>query len=246
MQHFKLLTFNIHKGYNLGNREQTLSSLKNSIAQNPIDFLFLQEVIGDHQHPKNEIKNFISNAQYHYLAEDIYPYFHYGKNAVYQKGHHGNAILSKHELEFEDNLNLSLTRLEQRGMLHLTTTLNEKKINLLCTHLNLRHPHRIEQVEKIIYYINKKIDPTEALILCGDFNDWTAHLSKIFFHRLKLKEASQEYHGKHLKTFPAFVPLLPLDRIYYRNLNITFTKVMLESEWKKISDHLAIYAEFTF
>ncbi len=38
------------------------------------------------------------DSQFAFLADEIWPHFAYGKNAIYSAGHHGNAILSKHPI----------------------------------------------------------------------------------------------------------------------------------------------------
>lgn len=43
----------------------------------------------------------------------------YGKNAEYHHGHHGNAVLSRHPLDPKHNVNITVSRLEQRQGLTL-------------------------------------------------------------------------------------------------------------------------------
>jgi len=45
------------------------------------------------------------------------------------------------------------------------------------------------------------------------------------------------------KTFPAFFPLLAMDRIYTRGFSIGNVDVMTDSTWKSLSDHCAIVAD---
>jgi len=57
MNRFKLLTYNIHKGFNISNRRFVLGQIKNSIEEIQADILCLQEVIGAHTQYEHKIKN---------------------------------------------------------------------------------------------------------------------------------------------------------------------------------------------
>ena len=58
-----------------------------------------------------------------------------------------------------------------------------------------------------------------------------------------MKEAYSATHGKYARTFPAWFPLLPLDRIYVRGFEIKEARILGGSPWSGLSDHLALYAE---
>ena len=55
---------------------------------------------------------------YEFLADSIWPQFAYGRNAVYPKGHHGNAVLSKFPIVRYENHDVSIGGPEKRGLLH--------------------------------------------------------------------------------------------------------------------------------
>ena len=91
-----LITYNIHKGFGLGKLRFLLPQMREAItALNP-DFVFLQEVQGAHSRRQKRIESWPDTPQFEYLAENMWPHYVYAKNAVYQSGHHGNAILSKY------------------------------------------------------------------------------------------------------------------------------------------------------
>ncbi|MCA9396376.1 MAG: EEP domain-containing protein, partial [Candidatus Omnitrophica bacterium] len=50
--------------------------------------------------------------------------------------------------------------------------------------------------------------------------------------------------GRHAKTFPSFLPILKLDRIYYRGIQLNSCSVHDEDPWPKLSDHAALSASF--
>lgn len=77
-----------------------------------------------------------------------------------------------------------------------------------------------------------------------DFNDWMGLIHRHFHDQLKLKEVFQIIHGRHARTFPVWMPLLPMDRIYYRSLEpITCTRLGHLS-WRSLSDHVPLSATF--
>ncbi|MDA8791869.1 endonuclease/exonuclease/phosphatase family protein [Bacteriovoracaceae bacterium] len=245
MVRLKVLSYNIHKGLSFGNFKQTLPELKERIQTKHFDFIFLQEVVGDHQHKSKVINNYHNNSHYEYLAKDEH-HFRYGKNAVYDQGHHGNAILSTYPVLKSNNVDLTINDYEYRGLLHIISEVEKTQVHLFCTHINLLHLSRMEQVERIIKYIERIVPDEEPIIFCGDFNDWPGKLSAIFKERLNLDEGFLNLYDSHAKTFPSFLPFLPLDRMYYRNLKIVNAKTIDHSEWKHLSDHVAIFGEFEF
>ena len=93
-----ILTYNIHKGYCSGNRRFMLESMRERIAETGADIVFLQEIHGTAIKSEAKKRKFSYPDQPHfeYLADQAWPHFAYGQNAIYRKGDHGNAILSMH------------------------------------------------------------------------------------------------------------------------------------------------------
>ena len=86
--------------------------------------------------------------------------------------------------------------------------------------------------------------PQAPLIIAGDFNDWRRGAFNYMERKLELKEIYKVLEGKHAKTYPALYPTLKIDRIYYRGLRPLSGKILNEQCWKKLSDHLPLYATF--
>ncbi len=82
--------------------------------------------------------------------------------------------------------------------------------------------------------------PVDArLIVAGDFNDWRNYASRLLAHELQLHEVFETNLGRPARSFPAGIPLLRMDRIYVRGLEIQRCEV---HSWRKISDHVALSA----
>ena len=235
---FKIITYNIHKGYSFSSRRHILESIRSAIRNLKVDLVFLQEISGKHK------QNHVS--QYEYLADQTWNHFTYGKNAIYTHGHHGNAILSHFPIVSSHNEDVSYSKLERRGILHtvLTRPNSNAPLHTFCVHLGLFEKDRKRQIARLGELILKKIPPTEPIIIAGDFNDWRGKSAHALIQHFNFKEAFLESTGAFAKTFPNRIPLLSLDRIYYRGLEFQSAKVLNQDPWKKLSDHLPLIAEF--
>lgn len=246
MSKLHILSYNIHKGFNLTNRSHVLSDIKKSIQTVGADLVLLQEVLGQHETHKKNILDWPLTSQFEFLADTIWPHFAYGKNAIYSEGHHGNAILSKYPITSYQNINISTNRFEQRGFLYakinILTVLEE--IHVICVHLDIFETGRNKQLEQICGFIENNIPQDAPLILGGDFNDWRGSATPILGKRLGLFEAFWIQEGQHARTFPAAFPILKLDRIYTRKLTIEKAVVMHNGIWTELSDHAPISVEF--
>jgi len=239
----RILTYNIHKGFNTFGNQFVLSQIKESVQATAADILFLQEVVGENtEHAKN-VKNWPTQPQFEFLADTVWKHFSYGKNAVFPVRHHGNAILSKFPISFEENLNISNNKLERRGLLHCVVDIKngKRKIHLFNTHIDLLASGRKKQILKIRNRIESHTKKDDVLIFTGDFNDWSHKISPLLEDSLlNLKEAHTAIHGAPAKTFPCFLPVLSLDRVYYRGLRPLRCETL---PWTELSDHLSLLEE---
>lgn len=241
----KILSYNIHKGFDIFNRRFVLGAIKQQIRLLNPDIVCLQEVQGDHEKLKTKVSDWPLEAQFEFLADTMWPHYAYGKNAVYPLGHHGNALLSKFPIKYWHNLDLTLDKSEMRGMLHAEIYIPDENrtFHMMNTHINLFHNARVKQAKLMRDYIKEKI-PTEApMVLVGDFNDWLLRLDPFMREGLGAQELFHFLYGKHARTFPCFMPKLPLDRVYFRQAVAVQGMVLQDGAWKDLSDHLPIYAE---
>lgn len=224
----------------MSNRHFTLEKIKRCLKQSDSNIVFLQEVSGDNEKKKDPIPNWSDNNQFEFLADSIWDHFAYGKNAIYQHGHHGNAILSELPFSKLNNIDVSTMRFSQRGILHGTL---ENGMHLLCVHLGLFASERLSQLRQLISYVNENIQASEPLIIAGDFNDWRRISHKQLCQELELTEVYQAQHGRVADTFPAMFPMLSMDRIYVRGFKVCSANVMTHTDWRSISDHCALTAD---
>lgn len=248
MSSFRLLTYNIHKGFSLGNSQFVLEQIKNSVRAEHADIVCLQEVLGQHKGHLSKVKNYPTTSQFEFLADQTWSHYAYGKNAVYEEGHHGNAILSKYPITSWSNDDVSFTKHERRGLLHTVLEIKKSKspVHIFCVHLGLFEKDRKKQILMLAAKIKAIVPDGEPVIIAGDFNDWRENASDLLLEELKMDEVFLKNSGKHAATFPALFPLLALDRIYYKNIKCVQVEVLQSPMWRKLSDHLPISAEFKF
>ena len=58
-----------------------------------------------------------------------------------------------------------------------------------------------------------------------------------------LSEAFLSSEGTHARTFPSFMPILPLDRVYFRGASLGKCEVLNTRELRTLSDHLPVMVE---
>lgn len=242
----KILTYNIHKGFNITNRKFVLHKIREILQATNADLAFLQEIHGAHSGHQASREGWPDVSQYEFLAEQLWPHFAYGKNAIYDLGDHGNAILSKFPFVSWENLNVSLLKRASRSLLHgvMDVPGANKQIHVICVHLDQIRFVRNQQIKRLARRIHESIPADAPLIVAGDFNDWSDHVSKFLFAEPGMKEVHHTLHGQHAKTYPAGWPMFALDRIYYRNIDVVSSKALADHPWHALSDHMPLYAEF--
>lgn len=244
MNSLSLITYNIHKGFGVGAVRFLLPEMRAAISELNPDFVFLQEVQGAHRRREKRIDAWPDTPQFEYIAENIWPHYAYAKNAVYQSGHHGNAILSKYPFERYESINLSNINRASRGILHTQLQWADTTIHLLCVHLGLFKAERAGQYKALIKRINDVVPPDEPLLMAGDFNDWRTIMSQTLFDDLGIKEAFVTMEGQHARSFPAIRPALCVDRVYFRGMKAVSVACFQGKPWRMLSDHLPLYARF--
>ncbi|MBA3708591.1 MAG: endonuclease/exonuclease/phosphatase family protein [Planctomycetes bacterium] len=244
----KVISYNIHKGFSFGNTKFVLKRMREHLRDVNPDLVFLQEVLGAHDGHASRVDGWPKASQFEYIADTLWPHHAYGKNAVYDEGHHGNAILSKHDIVMWENIDVSNNRLERRGMLHAVIHTDDfnRDLHVICLHLDLFEGGRERQVARLAKRIEEAVPHDAPLIVAGDFNDWKERAGRILEDELDLIEIHKAVHGYHARSFPSWWPFLPLDRMYCRGLEPVEAKCLSGKPWSELSDHAALFAELRF
>ena len=242
----KVLTYNIHKGFSSSNQRFVLHQIREQLRKTEMDIVFLQETLGEHRKHQERISNWPEESQFEFLADQIWSHYAYGKNAIYDSGHHGNAILSKYPIIEWENINVSSLRRASRSLLHGVITLlpTDIRLHVICVHFDFVAFERRKQINILNSRIRESVPADEPLILAGDFNYWNRNADKHMASDIGLTDAYRFLHGKHAMTFPSWWPALPIDRIYYRGIQPLHSDCMHQYPWSTLSDHVPLYAEF--
>ena len=243
-------TYNIHKGFPatpLFARRPAMHALREQLqALNP-DIVFLQEVVGAHSGHAARHSDWPAESQYEYLADRLWQSHAYGKNAVYDAGHHGNALLSRYPITRWDNEDISAHRFEQRGLLHCEIDIPGwgQALHCVCVHLALTARGRGRQMERLRQRIERLVPAEAPLIVAGDFNDWywRHRATHELAHPLNMHEVFELYGGTPARSFPSILPLLRLDRIYVRGFRVREARVHHGRQWGRVSDHAPLTAQ---
>lgn len=238
----RVLTLNMHKGFTVFNRQFVLPELREAVRSLSTELVFLQEVHGSHKQHAKRHSNWPTTSQYEFLADTMWPEFSYGRNAVYPDGDHGNAILSKYPIIHFQNLDISIGRIEQRGLLHCVVKIPwHKEVHAICVHLGLRESHRKLQLF-LLRDLVESLPLSAPVIIAGDFNDWRKRADTILA-TCNMREAFVNEYGKPAKSFPARWPILSLDRVYVRNASTQNPQVLFQRPWSHLSDHAPLAVE---
>jgi len=245
-QPLKVLSYNIHRGLSPFTKKDQLEICLKSIKDTQADIICLQEVWG-HLAKETPVLDELAAAHWEYRT--------YGKNVIFENGHQGNAVLSRFYVKEWENLDVSIGNpltVEKRGCLILQVIHPENEIPIIVinVHLGLKTGERKLQLERLVRYLKSKSlkqwNPESPVLITGDFNDWRGCLDMSAFSSLGFQEAGSIQTGKHFKTFPSYIPIFSLDRIYYRRLELVTAERLPKKNWWWKSDHLPVLASFHF
>lgn len=121
-------------------------------------------------------------------------------------GQFGNVLLTRRKVCHINRLDLSVGSREPRGALDVTVDCNGLPIKVMVTHLGLRWFERKHQVKKLLESVEDC--PGQLVVVMGDFNMWFP------VGRFLKKLASRFSRSPALRTYPSWLPLFPLDRIW--------------------------------
>jgi len=115
------------------------------------------------------------------------------------------------------------------------------EVHTICVHLGLLESHRRQQLSLLCDIIAAEVPDDVPLVVAGDFNDWRRRGHPLLA-RCGLQEVFVQHRGTLARTFPARWPLLPVDRIYARNVRGIEPRVLSARPWSHLSDHAPLLA----
>jgi endonuclease/exonuclease/phosphatase family metal-dependent hydrolase len=235
----RVVTYNIHKGIGGVDRRYRPDRIVETLAHYNPDIVLLQEV--DDGVPRSR-----RHRQVDLLGEGLgLAHRAYQPNVSLREGHYGNAILSRFPISDVHDLELTVPLKKRRRALAARCRLHahghSRSLAVFNFHLGLAGFERTIQLRRFLAWeVLRHMHHQTAVIAAGDFNDVWGTLGK----RL-LEPAGFTPAAPLLRTYPAFLPLRALDRIYFRGglklLNCFAAHTQLA---RQASDHLPMVAEF--
>lgn len=149
-------------------------------------------------------------------------------------GHYGQILASRFPLEDREVHDISVAGREPRKVMTAYARLPDTRLRVIATHFGLSRRERRRQVAALRRIL--AADLTEPLLLLGDFNEWFWPL------RCQREVFAQLGAWTRHASFPARLPLFPLDRIACRPGKL-LVRSRAVHEAHAASDHLPVVAE---
>lgn len=152
--------------------------------------------------------------------------------------HYGNAILTDLPVLAVHRIDLSVPGREPRGALQVMLDCDGRRMQVVATHLGLRPGERRRQVRRILEGF--ETGGAQIEVLLGDLNEWFLWGRPLRWLRRHFAPA------RHLRTYPARLPLLALDRIWVRpHTAVAGLRTHVSPVARIASDHLPLVAELS-
>lgn len=222
----RVATYNIHRAIGRDGRED-YGRIAGVLGEISADIVALQEVGYRADVPGNALQALAGRAQ----AEVIE-----GVTLQDERGHYGNALLSRLPARRVRRHDLSLAGREPRGAIELNVRVNGVDVRLVATHLGLRPGERRYQVRRLLPVFEGGGDRVDLLM--GDLNEW-------FLYGRPLRRLQRLFGAlKAPATFPARWPVFALDRFWARPRSVVKSLQVHSSPLaREASDHLPLVAE---
>lgn len=237
-RHLRVITWNIHKGIGGVDRRYRLQRIIEVIRHYQPDIALLQEVA-------QGIPRLHKEDQVATLTEAFNYYAKFHPEHQFKQGGYGNLILSRWPILHSEHLDLTINWRKRRGLLLAQTRIpcgsRERTVAVANLHLGLAGSERKQQLRRVLAHPSLDRRRAEGpMILGGDLNDLWGTLGPAL-----LVPRGYSRAGKMHRTFPAALPLRPLDGIFFSGpIQSLRCDTGRTATARAASDHLPIYSDF--
>lgn len=235
----RLVTYNIHKAIGGVDRLYRPDRVIRALEHCDPDVVLLQEV--DEGVPRSQ-----RHRQVDLLGDALnLPHRAYQANVRLKVGHYGNAILSRFPLGDVHDLDLSVPFKKRRRALvahcRVKSRGHVRTLLIFNVHLGLAGFERMMQLRRLL--ASETLRHTRhdtGVIVAGDYNDVWGTLG-----RRMLEPRGFQAACLRRRTFPAVLPMRPLDRVYFRGLlELDHSFASRTEIAREASDHLPLVVVF--
>jgi endonuclease/exonuclease/phosphatase family metal-dependent hydrolase len=160
-----------------------------------------------------------------------------GPNVRDHRGRFGNAILTRFPILEVRRIDLSVAGYEPRGAIDADLRVDGQVLRVVATHLGLHAAERRFQIDRLLDCLITTGGRTDGILMMGDLNEWRGRRGGIPALDRRLGR------GPAPRTFPSWLPVLPLDRIYASGAAALRSSGVHRSPLARVaSDHLPLRA----
>lgn len=195
----RVATYNIHTCIGVDRRcdPSRIAAVLREIAS---DIACLQEVDA-RRHLGGHID------QWAYLAEATGCRLVSGQGLRDHRGRFGNAILTRFPVLAVRAIDLSVGGYEPRSAIDAELLVGDRVLRVVTTHFGLHAAERRLQANRLLAALGAPDRAAQPVLLMGDLNEWRGSTGGVRALERQLGP------GEMPRTFPSWLPVLPLDRI---------------------------------
>lgn len=161
-----------------------------------------------------------------------------GAHLSNHRGRFGNALLTRYPVRAVRHIDLSVAGCEPpRSAIDAELVIAGRTVRVVVTHLGLRAHERRQQIERLLEALHAVPSEAEAMLIMGDLNEWRGRRGGIPVLDRRLGRSPAR------RTFPSWLPVLALDRIYAAgSVELAGVTVHRSPLARLASDHLPLRA----
>jgi endonuclease/exonuclease/phosphatase family metal-dependent hydrolase len=221
----RVMTWNIHGG-GPSRHNRDLDRIVGLVRRHAPDIVALQEIDARR-------KTGLTDPAFEYLKDALGTHAAEARVITAPDGDYGHAIISRWPLQDTFLHDVSLEGREPRAALETTAETPFGPLHIVAAHLGLSFRERRHQA-RLLAKLGRSGPPRSLIV--GDFNDWIWRGSV----QCALAECMSEHSRQ--RTFPAWLPVFALDRVYCRPAEI-FVRSFTDPDARRSSDHLPVIAD---
>jgi endonuclease/exonuclease/phosphatase family metal-dependent hydrolase len=166
--------------------------------------------------------------------------------AAHHRGRFANAILTRFPALAARTIDLAVPRYEPRGAIDVDLLIGGRILRVMATHFGLHAGERRLQANRLVAALGEPAGtnrvPPHAVLLVGDLNEWRGRNGGGI-------RALDRCLGPSAmpRTFPSWMPVLPLDRIYALGPAVLSEIEVCRSPLARVaSDHLPLIGNLSW
>jgi endonuclease/exonuclease/phosphatase family metal-dependent hydrolase len=154
-------------------------------------------------------------------------------------GRFGNAILTRFPVLTARAIDLSVSGYEPRSAIDADMLIGDRVLRVIATHFGLHAVERRLQANRLMAVLGEPLAANrrlaDAVLLMGDLNEWRGRSGAIRLLDRRLGPSAAA------RTFPSWLPVLALDRIYAEGPAVLRDVYVYRSPLARLaSDHLPL------